>query len=67
MLCFCLLPVWFLAALSLLEACQHLHAFMAVRDVFMPTETSQGGRNSALNFQGKVVPFLKEMSDSLKV
>ena len=48
------------------EAFKHLHAFITDRAVYMPTLTLQGGRNSAQNFEGKVVPCFSELNHCLK-
>lgn len=44
---------------------QHLHAFMTPDGVMQPTRTTQGGCNSAANFQACVEPCFVELRDNL--
>lgn len=52
--------------LPLHEDSQPSYAFMAPNGVVQPTRTTQGGCNSAANFQEKVEPCFKDIRDKLK-
>lgn len=47
------------------EQSQHLHAFMSADGVVQPTRTTQGGCNSASNFQQCVEPCFAELRENL--
>lgn len=51
--------------LPLHEDSQHLHAFMTPDGVMQPTRTTQGGCNSAANFQACVEPCFSELRENL--
>lgn len=51
--------------LPLAEECQSLFAFMTCDGVVQPTRTTQGGCNSAANFQANVEPCFASLRDNL--
>lgn len=52
--------------LPLIEESQQLYSFMTPHGVVQPTRTTQGGCNSAANFQQHVEPRFAELRDNLK-
>lgn len=51
---------------SLHKDSQPLYAFVTLEGIVMPARTTQGGCNSASNFQKKVEPCFVELRDSYK-